>query len=1128
MVMGVATHLLPLVQAEDSAKAEPAGIEFFEKRIRPVLVRECYSCHAASSSEIKGQLRVDSREAIRRGGESGPAVVPGVIGKSLLIDAIEHRTLEMPPKKKLSPRVIADFRRWIQLGAPDPRDRPPSPDVAAQQAWDLVLAERRNWWSLQPVAAIQVPEVKGDKWSRDSIDRFVLSRLQKEGLGPARDAEPLVLLRRISLILTGLPPEPKLVRSFPAAWSRDPDAALEAVVDQFLRSRHYGERLARHWMDVVRYTDTYGYEWDNPARGSWEYRDYLIRAFNNDVSFDQLILEQVAGDLLPRARIGRESGLNESLIGPMFYHMGEHRHGDNVRINGVREEMIDNKIDAFSKAFLATTIACARCHDHKRDAVSQRDYYALAGMFMTPRWIARSIEAPGTHDADIQRLKSLRGKVARELKRAWLKQAQRLPGDLVTWLGRTGDKSAKPGTASDAWNKAVYGAEGKVGAARAMDLAKAGGIDGLAQLLSQIHAAETDKQAIDAWKTAAAQWKRLHDGRAVANQKAFRSLGDVRGGAWPDGWLLEGAGAEHGHVTDGTPLVALDGDKLISRLLPAGLHTHALSSKLPGAVRMPLQQQVDGKHVSVLLAGGEWSGSIRMADNAFQTEAITFLDRPRAAWQRFDDIKLVHGIQRVSYDLVTSDLNPNFPPRTGLARAGETKLPDNDLGVEKRSWFSVTGLVVHDTPGTPSDELARYRSLFVTPPPTTRNEAAHRVGLWLQHSVAAWSAGRGDADDVQVINWLVDNQLLENRLNEDSDVGEWVKEYRRAEADIAYARTVNSLDEREVPAVNYPLNIRGSIHDRGPRIPRRFLQVFRGQTPVSREVTEGSGRLTLAKFLADGKHGLAARVYVNRLWQWVFGQGLVRTPSDFGRLGELPSHPRLLDHLAREFIRGGWSTRSMLKRLVLSRVFRQSGVVAERAREHDPSNRLLHHFATRRLEAEAIRDSLLAVSGRLDPKLFGRPINPHRHVEDGAKRLYSGPLDGHGRRSIYLNVSIMAPSTFLLNFNFPDPKLPAGRRDVTNVPAQALVLMNNPFVVSLADHWASELVQDGSASPPDRIERMFVRALGRVPSASESREWVQLANTLAGPGVSDVMKDQVTWKDVAHTLINTKEFLYFR
>ncbi|MCA9118270.1 MAG: DUF1553 domain-containing protein, partial [Planctomycetaceae bacterium] len=269
-----------------------------------------------------------------------------------------------------------------------------------------------------------------------------------------------------------------------------------------------------------------------------------------------------------------------------------------------------------------------------------------------------------------------------------------------------------------------------------------------------------------------------------------------------------------------------------------------------------------------------------------------------------------------------------------------------------------------------------------------------------------------------------------------------------------------------------------------------------------------------------------ARVYVNRVWQWVFGTGLVATPNDFGHLGGRPSHPELLDWLARKFMREGWSTKRLLRELLLSRTFRQSGKVSSRGREQDPANRLLHHYPTRRLEAEEVRDALLAVSGRLNPAMFGPPILPPRGTEDPAKRLLSGPLDGDGRRSLYTQISIMAPPEFLVGFNLPDPKLPTGRRDVTNVPAQALIMLNDPLVSSLADHWAGQLLADGHTAPEARLRAMFVRSLGRQPSTEELARWSAAVGGFSG--TTPLMQDRQAWQNVAHAMFNLREFLYYR
>jgi hypothetical protein len=308
--------------------------------------------------------------------------------------------------------------------------------------------------------------------------------------------------------------------------------------------------------------------------------------------------------------------------------------------------------------------------------------------------------------------------------------------------------------------------------------------------------------------------------------------------------------------------------------------------------------------------------------------------------------------------------------------------------------------------------------------------------------------------------------------------------------------------------------------------------------PASMKMLHGeriTNRLALAESLLHPEHPLTARVYVNRVWQWIFGTGLVATPDDFGRLGDKPSHPELLDWLAREFIREGWSTKQLVRKLVLSQTFRQgsgnssrmgvfqapTAVANRRSLDVDPYNRLLSFYPTRRLEAESIRDSLLAVSGQLDPQLYGRPILPLRTAEDGAKRLFTGPLDGHGRRSIYLQMSIMDPPKFLTGFNLPDLKLPTGRRDVTNVPSQALILLNDPFVNAMAKAWAEKLVKEKSVNVEDRLKLMFTRAFARQPNDAEAKRWLAALQDFGGDKAE-------AWERLAHAFFNAKEFIYYR
>lgn len=1161
-VTGFRFAVVLLLLYKGSMSHADEAVEFFENKIRPVLVEHCYQCHSSGSKELQGGLRLDVKAGWQVGGDSGmPAIVPGKSDESPLVRAVRHdsNASSMPPSKpRLSDEIIADIEAWVRMGAPDPREGTVKPKADAQ--WEADYQSRLDWWSLRPVATVAPPEVTSD-WPRDGVDRFILSQLTQHRLHPAADADALTLLRRLSFVLTGLPLSADLAKSFPLRFESDPDAALVSIVDDLLNSPHYGERTARHWMDVIRYTDTYGYEWDNPAKGSWEFRDYLIRAFNNDIGFDQLIREQIAGDLLATPRIDLASGFNESLIGPMFFHMGEHRHGDNELINGVREEMIDNKIDAFSKAFLAMTIACARCHDHKLDAVTQQDYYALAGTFMTPRWTSRAIDSPQKNAAKILELQRLRAAIRERTATLWARQVEELAaGDTLRRTAANLDRAelskAKPGEVE--WLLHQLLPQAKEAEWSESDHLVASADDRRTKLVVQDDGSSLAVgdvlETTAAWQRLATEWREASEPRRVANAK-FKPLVDFSQPNLSDGFVIDGDGMRTGYVAGGEPLIALTGDIAVERLLPRGFHTHALSSKLPGALRLPYQEDLAGPFVSVALAGGEWSGYLRVSDNGFQTENVTFLSQLQPSWRTLTDIAVLNGIQRVAYEICTSDLNPNFPPRTGVARAGDKTLPPQDEGIDKRSWFSVTGIVSHDQTGQPEDDLQRFASLFADPAPSGAKEAWARVGKWLASSVTSYQAstkhGAGNAetatrtvpatlpahdlnamsdDQVRLVNWLLGKGLLTNQLADDEELAALVQQYRQVESSLTFARSCNSMDERSVKPMNYALNIRGDNNRRGDLVPRdlpQFVSTFRS-VPTATNIADSphSGRLELAEFLIDPQHGLAARVYVNRVWQWVFGHGLVQTSNDFGHLGQPPTNLELLDYLTREFIADGWSTRRLVRRLVLSRTFRQSGQVSMEAAIADPSNRWLHHYPTRRLEAEAIRDSLLAVSGRIDRSLYGRPINPQRQVEDSAKRLFSGPLDGNGRRSIYLEVSIMDRSKFLQCFNAPDPKLPTGRRDETNVPAQALVMLNDPLVLAMADHWSSRLVADASSTVDSRIESMFLQALGRPPDDEELLRWATLVKSLSSH--NNILTDQVAWKHVAHTMFNLQEFLYYK
>ena len=413
--------------AEDGEKGpDPAAIEFFENEIRPALVGNCAVCHSGAAAQ--GGLRLDFRGGWEQGSKSGPAIVRGDPDNSPLIRAIRHEdpAVAMPlGGKKLDPDVIAAFERWVSMGAPDPRDAPSSAPVV-EKSWEETFNDRSRWWSLQPVVRPPVPGVKQAQWSDQAVDRFILAKLEAKGLGPAPRAGRADPVPAAELLADG-PAAHTRGSSPPSSDDPRPRTRTPSAVDRLLASPHFGERWARYWMDVVRYTDTYGYEWDIPAKGAWRFRDYLIRAFNADIPFDQLLREQIAGDLLPHPRINTSEQVNESLIGPMFYQMGEKRHGDSVVFNGIYQEMLDNKIDAFSKAFQAMTVACARCHNHKLDAISQKDYYALGGVFLSSRWLVNTVDTPDRNRKVLDELSALKAKLRTPLAAWWLEGARDIP-----------------------------------------------------------------------------------------------------------------------------------------------------------------------------------------------------------------------------------------------------------------------------------------------------------------------------------------------------------------------------------------------------------------------------------------------------------------------------------------------------------------------------------------------------------------------------------------------------------------------------------------------------------------------------------------------------------------------------
>ena len=365
----------------DVARGEDAPtrpqLEFFEKKVRPLLVQHCYECHSVKSKKIQAGLVLDSRDGLLRGGDSGAALVPGDVDGSSLIEAVRYESLEMPPKGKLPANDIATLEQWVGMGAPWPKEAAPT-DNADRDVFDIEQ-RKSEFWVWQPVRSDAAPNVKNAEWPRNDLDRYILARLEEAGLSPTGDADRTALMRRLYFDLIGLPPSVKQVEAFLA--NNDANA-VEKLVDELLDSPHFGERWGRHWLDLVRYAESRGHEFDNDTPNAFQYRDYVIRALNADVPYDQFVREHIAGDLLPQPRLHPTQKFNESVLGTGFWFLGEWVHSP-VYIRKDESDRFDNMLDVMSKTFLGVTVACARCHDHKFDAISTADYYSLSGFLQS-------------------------------------------------------------------------------------------------------------------------------------------------------------------------------------------------------------------------------------------------------------------------------------------------------------------------------------------------------------------------------------------------------------------------------------------------------------------------------------------------------------------------------------------------------------------------------------------------------------------------------------------------------------------------------------------------------------------------------------------------------------------------
>ena len=1059
-----------------TAAGDEAALEHFEKSVRPLLAENCYACHSAEAPSVFANLRLDSLQGMLRGGDSGPALVPGNPGASLLLRAVrgEAQTL-MPPTGRLSEDQIAGLASWIGAGAPWPEELAPGlPDPS--EAFDLER-RRREHWAWQPVRASPPPAVRDQDWPSSEVDRFLLARLEEAGLEPAPPADRHTLIRRLSFALTGLPPTAREIAAFLADGS---PSAVETVVERLLGSPHFGERWARHWMDLFRYTESHGSEGDPDLPEAWRYRDYLIRAFNADVPYDQMVREHIAGDQLPDPRYNDELGINESALATAHYRMVEHGFQP-VDPWEDRVKWTDNQIDVFSKAFQGLTVSCARCHDHKFDAISQHDYYALFGVFANARPIQRAIDTPDLLLRNRDALSDTKDEIRSALADAWLDAAEGFADRL-----RSGDEAVS----------------------RALESAAC---DPDSPLFPWVELSGRSAEEVGAgWLRIAADTKRQRQLRERFNEENFEAIW------WLDdnleGWRRTGTGVGQGVTPPGEFSILPAGDRIVEGIYGPGVHSGLLSRRHNAVLQTP-RFTIDSDYVSFFVQGSGLSVVRLIVENYAVPRAGIYFQRysPKrdaAVWAGWDTTYWKGFTAYIEFATVEDSTNFVLDPQD------TRKKPKPQRPKDGRSHIGALAVAFHNKDVKPKQPEPGVAFLLEGPQPASAEDLSQRYSDRLADAVAAWRDRRMSRVQASFLDYFVREGLLPAHLGTSGRVDALVADYRRLEGQVPVYRRAPSVLEEAGP--DQPLLIRGNHKQLGEPVPRRYLSALGGKPYADPSVT----RLRLAEQVADPANPLTARVMVNRVWQHLFGRGIVATVDNFGRVGDSPSHPELLDYLAHEFVQDGWSIKNLIKRLVLTSTYQLQSEPSERALQVDPSNELLQHMPVRRLEGEVIRDSLLAISGRLDPRLLGPSVNVYYGFAKGKTKgdREKGPLDGDGRRSVYQEIRRNAHNPFLEVFDQPKPSSTRGVRDATNVPAQSLTMLNSPLVRSQAELWAHSLAASGGPAS-DTVRSMFLAALGRPPDASE------LDSSLGYLG-NDA--DAAAWADLAHAIFNLKEFLYVR
>jgi len=1019
-----------LLPAASDAAAPAPDAAFFESKVRPLLTQRCFECHS-HDRKIKGGLTLDSRSGWEKGGDTGPALIPGKPDESLLIKAIGHldKDLAMPPKKKLSDEEIATLTEWVKMGAPDPRKTAQNSGASVEEA--------RHHWAFQPITNPPVPPSPFAEKSTAPIDAFLFSAMAGHGLQPAPLADRSTLLRRATYDLTGLPPSAEEITAF-FNDPRPDDQAFAQVIDRLLASPAYGEKWGRYWLDLVHYADTTGCSSDWPIDDMWRYRDWVVAAFNDDKPFDRFLTEQLAGDLLATDLLKRPGPLDEKayrdcLVATGFLATAKRFGSDPGAYDYLT---IGDTLDTSWKALQGLTLACARCHDHKFDPISSQDYYALYGVFAS---------------------------------------------SLYPYTGAEKNQNAS--------------------------------------LLVPLAAPRNSERTLDLWNrglpSPASETKPRSVLASFSNRWGFEdseTSEQVADRAPVSPWVTQGG------------VAARDGNSPFIHLLPRGIklvdfQATAKLGEMKRRVRWADERSETRSFAIDVQLTGLWDANKQRLTLAWQSQndaavetVLATIAGPGLSFRKGEDpvalakMRWHHLALQCALDSAT--LRMRLWDESGHLLA-DSQLPFEAAGSMRAPGNLIVRFEV-DAPNDKRQACVRVDNIVAAadrlPEPTPAD-------ILLASPKPSPSVAGGESDESK-------RQAAEAQKAVEAQREETYRAVLPQKPETAFAMWEGTPHD-------VALQKRGEPANPGIVVPRRNLQFLGGQ-PVAQPGRE-SGRRDLAHWLLDDTNPLTLRVFANRLWQWHFGRGIVATPNDFGHKGEAPTHPELLDFLVGRFRADGLSIKAMHREIMLSYAYRQAATPAADGGTRDPENRWLARFSPRRLTAEEVRDSALAVSGLLDTSGAGYrqpfpPLNQRNWSQHGPFSLgYEAnyPAYEHHKRSIYLPVVRLVPDPFLSTFDGADSNQSVAMRGETAVPLQALALLNAPCIVEAANSVAATAA--AQASDADAVRLIHRRIFAADPSEPmESKLTAHLARLTHDRGFAR----QEALAVIAQSLLGSNGFLY--